>query len=53
MGLFDKLKKKKEKEADTPIPDANEIDDCVRAYGRAKAKNLKAMADYKIEGGAF
>ena len=38
---------------DTPIPDANEIDDCVRAYGRAKAKNLKLMADYKIEGGVF
>ena len=38
---------------ETPIPDACDIDDCVRAYGRAKAKNLKLMADYKIEGGVF
>ena len=38
---------------ETPVPDECDIDDCVRAYGRAKAKNLKLMADYKLEGGAF
>ena len=38
---------------ETPIPDECDVDDCVRAYGRARAKNLKEMADYKIEGGAF
>ncbi len=38
---------------DTPVPDPADADDCVRAYGRARAKYLKGMADYKIEGGAF
>ena len=39
---------------DTPIPDPNDVDDCVRALGRARAKNLKEMADYEMpEGGVF
>ena len=39
---------------DTPIPDEADVEDCVRALGRARAKNLKAMADYELpEGGAF
>jgi methylthiol:coenzyme M methyltransferase len=38
---------------ETPIPDECDIDDCVRAYGRAMAKNLKAMAPYDAQGGAF
>ena len=38
---------------ETPIPDESDVDDCVRAYGRAKARYLKSMADVKIEGGAF
>lgn len=39
---------------ETPIPDANDVDDCVRALGRARAKNLKDMGDgISIEGGAF
>ena len=38
---------------ETPKPDCCDVDDCVRALGRARAKNLKAMADYQVEGGAF
>ena len=38
---------------ETPKPDCCDVDDCVRALGRARAKNLKAMADYQAEGGAF
>ena len=38
---------------DTPVPDINDADDCVRAYARAKAKNLKEMAEFRPEGGVF
>ncbi len=38
---------------ETPKPDPEDADDCVRAYGIAKAKNLKELKDIELEGGAF
>ncbi len=38
---------------ETPIPDSTDVEDCVRALGVAKAKNIKEMLPYDIEGGGF